>query len=197
MILNKEQIWKAVPDYEGLYEVSSEGNVRSLNRFVNGRNGKKLKKGKDCKPFKRKYLSVTLSKEGKTRQYSIHRLVALAFLDKPASLDEINHIDGIKDNNNVTNLEWCNRSQNLKHAIANGLFKPPQPTKGKFGKEHNRSIEVIQFDLNGAIINTFGSANEAARITGFIQTGISKCCRGELKTHKGFVWKYQQDTMPV
>ena len=108
-------IWRPVVGYEGLYEVSNTGQVRSLNRYVKGK-GKsyRLQKGKMLSPIKNKdgYLQVNLCCNGKNKMFLVHRLSAQAFLPNPDNLPEINHKDEDKTNNIVDNLEWCDRSYN-------------------------------------------------------------------------------------
>lgn len=192
--LNKLNRWIPIIDYHNCYEIITDGincKVRSLDRLVNGYNGKKLKKGKICKPFLRNgYMSVALSKDGVVKQFNLHRLLGIHYIPNPMNKETINHADTIKINNALSNLEWATMSEQITHALKNGLFKMPQPTKGKFGKDHNRSIPVKQYTLAGELVSEFGSANEAARNTGFYQTSISKACRGELQQHKGFKWSY-------
>ena len=100
------EIWKDIPNYEGLYQVSNLGNIKSLFRY------KKI-----LKPIKNTlgYLKVSLYKNKKIKVFSIHRLVAETFIPNPNNLPEINHKDGNKGNNNVENLEWCTRQQNILH----------------------------------------------------------------------------------
>lgn len=118
-----EEIWKEVLGYEGLYEVSNLGRVRSVDRYVNSggvmnENRLSLKKGRilNCSPTKRGYTRVSLSKESKTQQIMIHRLVAIAFLDPVEGKLNVNHINGIKEDNRACNLEFVNQRENLLHA---------------------------------------------------------------------------------
>lgn len=117
----KCEIWNDIPGYEGLYEVSNMGRVKSVSHEINITwNGKTV-----IKPIKEKiialrkqnggYLIANLSVGGKRKECTVHRLVAKAFISNPNNLEEVNHIDGNKENNSVENLEWCNRSDNLKH----------------------------------------------------------------------------------
>lgn len=103
---------KSVPEYTGYYECDEYGNFYSL------RTGKKLAKVVNSYG----YQQVTLSREGTAKTYRAHKLIARAFLGEPVLHEEVNHKDGNKQNNNVSNLEWCSRKQNAKHAVANGLY---------------------------------------------------------------------------
>lgn len=108
------EIWKPVVGFEGLYEVSNQGRVKSIPR--------KRCKGNVLKPHIVKgYEYVHLSKDGKAKYLKVHRLVADAFLPEIQGKSYVNHIDGNKTNNSVKNLEWCTASENLKHARENGL----------------------------------------------------------------------------
>ena len=118
------QKWKPISDYNGFYEVSNLGNVRSLNRAIDLRNGQKRKvKGRLLSPKKNKdgYLFVTLSKNGVSKNHYVHRLVAAAFILNPRDLQEVNHISGNKANNSTGNLAWVTHSDNVRHAYENDL----------------------------------------------------------------------------
>lgn len=111
--------WRAVVGYEGTYEVSNTGLVRSLDRIVSGRWGLVPYKGKQLKPStnSKGYLQVMLSKGGKSKTYKVHRLVAISFLPNPLSKPQVNHLDGDPSNNLVSNLEWSTCSENIKHSF--------------------------------------------------------------------------------
>lgn len=113
--------WKSVPGYEGLYEVSSYGMVRSLDRYVRCKSKSyRLQKGSILSPAKDKngYLKVVLNCNGKCKTINVHRLVAEAFIPNPNNLREVNHLDEDKTNNIVENLEWCDRKYNLNYGTA-------------------------------------------------------------------------------
>lgn len=115
-----QEVWKDIKGYEGIYQVSNFGNVKSLDRAdCTGRN----LKGKlfSTKAKKNNYITVRLLKNAKITTFSIHRLVALAFLPLVDGKNHVNHKDGNKQNNHVDNLEWCNMSENMKHAYKHGL----------------------------------------------------------------------------
>lgn len=182
------EVWKPIAGYEGLYEVSNTGRVRKL-RFINNRANKE--KVFDIKPKNNGtgYLKVFLYKGGKARQMLVHRLVADAFLDKQDGKGFVNHKDGNKHNNNADNLEWCTRSENMKHAYMKGLAHAQ--AKGKYGKDNPKAIPVSMFSKDGKLLATFGSLIDAAMFIGAKSSGqICSCCKGRLKTAHGYVWRY-------
>jgi hypothetical protein len=173
--------WRDVPGYEGLYEVSNLGEVRSLDRITTMKNevkrithGKLLKQGKYNS--KSNYRGVALCKEGISTKHSVHRLVALAFIPNPENLPEINHKDENKQNNRVDNLEWCDRKYNNTYGTAK---LRAAATSGK---------PVLQLK-NGVIVNAWPSQGLAAAFTSASQSGISACLRGECKTSGGYEWE--------
>lgn len=177
------EIWKPIKGYEGLYEVSNFGRVKRLARDFNqkhysGCNSHYKYQDLILKPSKSNagYLIVGITKDHKQRKYSIHKLVANAFLDKTGNV--INHIDGNKHNNNVSNLEWCSQSYNIKYAYNNKTKAPPNMKK------------IAQYSLKGELINIFPSISLATRETGF--KNISAVCRGVRKQSGGYKWKYIQ-----
>lgn len=128
----ENEIWKPIPGYEGLYEVSNLGRVRSI-KYFNPANNKIYIRTRVLKPSKHEngYLRVGLCKNCKEKKFRIHRLVGMVFISNPNNYLEINHIDGNKENNCVSNLEWCTREYNIKEACRLGLVTPPKryPTK--------------------------------------------------------------------
>lgn len=118
-------MWRDVEGYEGLYQVSDDGEVKSLSRVVDFGKSKAVRKERIMKQsIGRGYKKVSLSKCGVQTNFAVHRLVAQAFIDNPTSLPQVNHIDGVKTNNRVQNLEWCNAKHNTRHAHLIGLCKP-------------------------------------------------------------------------
>jgi hypothetical protein len=142
------EIWKDIKDYEGLYQVSSLGNVKSIDRAISSKNGKRIfnVNGKPLKGFANKngYKRVHLTKEHKGKSYFVHRLVAFNFLDKPNYKCEVNHIDGNKFNNFISNLEWVTHSENLQHAFDNGLAKKMMGSKNHKAKLNEDDVREIR-----------------------------------------------------
>ena len=168
----------------GLYEVSNFGNVRSLN-YNREKRIKILKTGLDGWG----YLYVALTKNKKARNKKIHRLVAENFIPNNNKFEQVNHIDGNKKNNNVNNLEWCNRQHNMQEAFRLGLVGRPK------SKEHYKSKKVNQYDLEGNLIKTWDCIRDIERELNFRHTNIGACCRGKLKRAYGYVWKYAEELL--
>lgn len=184
--------WKPIEGYEGYYEVSSFGRIRSLPRYVikDNKGNKALKKGKIMKLGKggtHPYLIVGLSKEGIRTNYFVHRLVAKAFIpnDDPINKPLINHKNEMKNDNWVDNLEWCSHQYNSTYGKA--IEKQKQ----------KRMKTVLQFDLNGNFINEYKSITEAGKQTGLFNVSIGKCCRNEQFTAGGFIWLFKIDSNDI
>ena len=173
--MNTNEVWKAVKEYEGLYEVSSLGNVRNVN------SGRILK---NCK-HKTGYLSVMLYKNKKPKRHLVHRLVATAFLDNVNNFEFVNHIDEDKANNSVKNLEWCSREYNMRY----GTVKARLAEKRGHDKR-NDGRPVVQIGDNGEVLNSFKSIASASRETGTARTSIWGCCNGVHKKANGSRWAY-------
>lgn len=151
------ELWKPVPNYEGLYEVSSKGRIRRL-----WKNSNKIKSQDTLRGYKK----VTLFKNQIGKRFQVHRLVAQAFIPNPLELPQVNHKDENPSNNNVENLEWCTNLYNMRYGTA---------IKRQVEK---RSKRVIQYDLNDNFIAEYCSTHDAALKTGFSQSSISMCCTG-------------------
>ena len=174
--------WRDIEDYVGLYQVSNFGRVRSLGIRNKNANNERIKLLK-LSIVGIGYNMITLC-NGKLKRKLVHRLVAQAFIPNPNNYPIINHIDGNKLNNHVSNLEWCTQKQNVQHSFKNGL----QISKLKGGTIP--SVKINQYDLNGNFIKQWDSMTKIQRELG-IPTGLVwKCCRGIYKKSKGFVWKY-------
>lgn len=181
-----QEIWKDIEGYEGLYQVSNLGNIKSLKRKTwNGyifvqKEDLILKPGLNAK----KYLYVSLSKDNKTHTYRVHRLVAQTFIPNPENKPQVNHIDGNKSNNNVDNLEWCTNSENQIHAFKLGL-KP-----SFIGSKNPNCKKINQYDLDGNFIKQWNSFYDIKRILNIDRSLIWRCCIGKFKQVHGYIWKY-------
>ena len=166
-------LWKPIKGYEGLYEVSNTGLVRSIITTTGRRKGL-------IKPHcKNGYLAVNLHKNSKLKHFYVHRLVASAFINNPNHLTEVNHIDCNKCNNNVENLEWCNRNYNLQHSYNHGLKR--------FGEKHGghklTEKEVLQ------IINEYVKNDKEHSLYALAKKyGVNWCTIQAIVT--GRLWKH-------
>lgn len=166
-----EERWLPIKGYEGIYEVSDQGRVRGLDRIDNcGKrvNGRVMALGLDG----RGYLQVRLCKYGVPITKRVHKLIATAFLGESNGL-QVNHKNGIKKDNRLSNLEYVTGSENQIHAFKNGLNKNIKP--------------VLQFSKDGEFINEFESIKAAGIKTRVNRCNISSCCVGKLKSAGGFI----------
>ena len=178
----KKEFWKPILNYERHYQVSNFGRVKSI----------KFGKERILKTFKNKdgYFFVVLYKNGKKKIHLVHRLVVDAFLEIPEELKhlkgtrylQVNHKDENKQNNVVSNLEWCSSSYNINFGTRNKRVAAKN-TNGKCSKT------VLQYDLEGNLIREWKSVTECGR-NGYNQGHVAECCNGKRKTHKGFIWRY-------
>ena len=182
-LLKHMERWRDIEGYEGLYQISSCGRVKSLERYKNGKSGSNIfMKERILKPRKTSdgYLQVTLCKDCNSKQPLIHRLVAQAFIPNPNNLPQVNHKNEDKQSNFVCNLEFCDCKYNINYGSHNERMKKSQinnPSKSK---------KVLCIETN--VI--YESTREAERQTGIRHSNISSCCNGKLKTAGGYPWKY-------
>ena len=191
--METEEIWRNIKDYEGYYQVSNLGNVRSVDRYIEHNNGQiHFRKSQLLKSQigKYGYCYVVLSKNNHQKTKTNHRLVAETFIPNPKNKPEVNHKSRIKLENFVNNLEWVTSKENVQHSFNVGTRKVAKYWLGKHGNNHIKSKTVLQYDLSGNYLNDFGSTHEAKRLTGINQGHISEVCRGERKTAGGFTWEY-------
>lgn len=181
------EIWKDASGYEGFYQVSSLGNVKSVDRYVTRIDGVVyFKKGKMMSPALSscKYLTVTLTNDTSRKSIMVHRLVAMTFCNGYSEELFVNHIDGNKMNNMANNLEWVTRKENVLHAQNLGLI--PKDAERKDSKK------IAQFDKKGNLIQEFDSLKQVERIMGIPVSNLSAVANNykHHKTAHGFVWKY-------
>lgn len=181
------EIWRDVYGYEGFYQVSNCGNVRSLSRTVQRLNNSDLTlRGRVCSQTlsDKGYLTVGLCRDNRIKRVYVHKLVAIAFVDNPNNLTEINHIDENPLNNRVENLEWCTHKQNMNH----GTVK--RRISDKLLNREDHSIPVSQYTSDGDLVAEYPSMTEAARMNDYNESAISRACCGKGRIYKGFIWKY-------
>lgn len=194
-----EEIWCDISGYKGLYQVSTLGRVRSLDRIIYDQGRHWSQNGKILKASSQKsgYLFVTLSKAGKAKQYRVHRLVAQAFIPNLNGWQQVNHKDEDVTNNKVENLEWCTAKYNLNYGNHNQKMAKTlkQPKYQKIAIENGRkaSTPVLKFTLDGKFLEKYSSQVEAAKNNNIRQGSVSNCCRGKAKQVKGYIYKYLKE----
>lgn len=202
--------WRDIEGYEGLYQVSNEGRVKSLQREITYKDGrKKIIRERILHNFLNDlgYYHVMLSKNSVTKRYKVHRLVAKAFIPNPDNLPVINHKDECKTNNVVcfnpdgsidtesTNLEWCTQGYNVRYGTMIERGRQAQLNR------KDTSKEVEQYNLDGDLVETFESVSEVERkYPQFKKSSVARCCRGgqflndkwqTITNYRGYIWKYK------
>lgn len=172
-----KEIWKDIIGYEGHYQVSNLGNVKSLERKDRLGNKRKEKLLKSCTNPKG-YHHVVLSLNGSTHHKSVHRLVAIAFIPNPHNYPQVNHIDENKANNCITNLEWCTYKYNANYGTRIQRISETNILNNKSGKPVTNGFEIFQ------------SISYASRSLNISRSSINQCVRGLRKTVGGFTWRY-------
>ena len=177
----KNEEWRDVAGYEGLYQVSSEGRVKSLERTFIDKIGREryvkecfLKPGSD----RGGYLRVGLCDGGKRKTLKVHRLVCEAFHENPDNKPQVNHINEIKTDNRACNLEWATARENSNFGTRTE----------RLGKAQSKPVG--QYTLDGDLVKAWQSVNEVQRQTGFGCGNICNVANGKRKTAHGFIWKY-------
>lgn len=190
-----EEIWKDIKGYEGLYQVSNKGNIKSLDRTTGiKKHGIHRLKEKILKPIKcGKYYQIYLCKDNKAKSFYIHRLVGENFIDNIKCYTDINHKDGNTHNNNVENLEWCTRSYNIEHSYK--VLKRKVNVNGLIEYREKHKRKVNQYDLDDNFIKQWNYIKEAENFLNIKSIGkISECCNNKRKSAFGYKWKYAENT---
>ena len=179
----REEEWRDIEGYKGLYQISSYGRVKSLERMKRNSRGYHKIPERILKPYVsgHGYLQVQLYKEGNRKPYHVHRLVATAFLENTKGYTEVNHKDENKQNNHMDNLEWCSHSYNNSY--------------NDKGKKAGKKISKPVYSVNkeSGLITYWESAKVAGRILGIDSSHITKCCKGKMKSIGGFYWMYAEE----
>lgn len=183
------EIWKPIPNYEGYYEASTTGKVRSVERTIIlkdklGKDRPCVFKGRELKTCTRKYhstnsmprLQVVLSKDGVAKPIDLHRLIALTFVENKNGYETVNHIDGNPLNNSADNLEWISREENIRHAFKNNLIHTMKP------------VAMLNPDTR-EVLKVFAGEAEACRRIGVRQGKIRRSIQNKWKCH-GYYWRY-------
>lgn len=179
------EIWKDIDGYNGKYQISNKGEVRSFTRWKKGG----LLKGGICgNPGPYRFVSLVGEGRKDVKYFYIHRLVAKYFVDNPNGDKEVNHIDGNTLNNCSENLEWCCHLRNMHHAFEIRKISH----EFERGSKHKNSKAVYQKNKDGKIIRMWESVNQIQRETNYLASNIFCCCnhRKSYKTAYGYVWEY-------
>lgn len=169
------EVWKPIKGYEGRYEASNLGNIRSLDRMIKSKGeGKRFLRGRVLKKLivRNGYEHVALCKDGRTKRVSVHRVIASTFLKRRPEDEVVNHINGIKTDNRVSNLEWCTYKQNIRHAIDTGLIV--------FDGRHVVRSDGVEFR----------SVTEAARAIKAPHANVEAQLQGKRSHVHGYTFRY-------
>ena len=167
-----EEIWRDIDDYEGLYQISNKGHVKSL----------KWGKERILRPMINSsgYLNVVLYKNTASQSRYIHRLVAEVFIPNTQNKPQINHKDECKTNNTVENLEWATAKENSNFGTRNERMG------------YSLSKPILQYSKSGEFIREWKSAVEVKRVLGINNSHIIQCCKDKRKSAGGFIWRYKE-----
>lgn len=171
-----EEIWKDIKGYEGLYQVSNLGRVKSLR-------SKKLLKLSERNGYLRTALTVGYN----SKHFSVHRLVAECFVPNTYNLPQVNHKDGVKTNNNMLNLEWCTNQENSRHAWKNNLCN----------NRLRKNRRILQIDKDGNVLKVWDRFSEIQEVMNIQKKNICSCCHGKRKNAGGYAWKFQKEDESV
>lgn len=194
----KKEIWKDIIGYEGLYQVSNLGRVKSLERYSSC--GRKLKE----KILKQGinndgYCYVNLYKEGVVKTFKTHRLVCQAFIPNPQNYPCVNHKDENPSNNTIENLEWCSYTYNINYGLRNERASKAisKALKGRvFSQDHKYKLSkvqrkpVAQYNKNGELVGLYTSVKQASELLNIQKDCITRCCNGKHKSAGNYMFRY-------
>lgn len=183
------EVWKDIKGYEGLYQVSNFGRVKSVVKILpHYKGGTRITKERILSIYINNYgyYQVGLKVNACEKMFLVHRLVAEAFIPNPNNYPCVNHKSEVKTDNRVENLEWCDYQYNSNYGTRNqriSLIKR---------EYHPKAKAIKQFDLDENLIREWKSINEVKRENNYDTSAISRCCKGKYKTAYGYVWKYKE-----
>lgn len=196
------ETWKEIEDLGGYYFISNLGNIKSINRELMVKNkwgniSKRFIKGKTIKSrLTNGYLGVGISLLGVRNDFFVHRLVASVFIPNPENKPMVNHINGIKTDNRVENLEWVTALENTQHAIVNKLIPENISNKQRIALLNGNTQKrkpILQYTKDGDFIKEWEYINQASKDLNISQSHISLCCKRETPSKKQeFIWKYKE-----
>ena len=193
----EDEIWVNIEGYEGLYQISNKGRVKSLKRTVkHSSGGDKIVKERILKGScnNNGYIIITLNKNGNKKSFAIHNLVAKAFIPNEDNKPYVDHIDTNKTNNKVDNLRWVTEKENSNNELTRKHISENRKGKGiLYGIDNPKSKKVVQLTKDYNIVKIWNCINEAEREEGYLHSDIIKCCNKKRKTHKGYIWMYYED----
>jgi len=195
-----EEIWKDIKGYEGFYQVSNQGRVKSMERDILYKDGSvKHRKERIMKPRNlRGYCAVDLHKDGNYKVVLIHRLVGEAFIPKVDGKDELDHINTIRSDNRVENLRWTTKKENQNNIITRKHKSSASTETAKLLRKYyekgqiSRSRRIVQLDKQGNYIRSFWGAQEVEEVLGFDAGLIARAAKGYVKVSKGYKWVYEE-----
>lgn len=167
----KMEKWRDIPGYEGLYQASDLGKIKSLEKYVNNRYKDVYREERILKPSISKggYKRVVLTKDGTKKYIAVHRLIAMTFIPNPDNFPQINHKDEDKQNNCVSNLEWCTC---------------------KYNTRYSKAKKIIQYDLEGNYIKEWDCIKQVEEELNIKSNNLGNCLKGRNKTAGGYIWRY-------
>lgn len=196
MEIKEIEIWKDIQGYEGLYQCSNLGRIKSLNRYKQARNGsissfKEIIK--KLQTTRKGYLVVTLNRNKERKTFFVHRLVAQAFIPNPDNKPQIDHINTNRTDNRVNNLRWVTPLENSNNPLTKENLKNYRD-KMKSG-DYSHSKIVLQYSLSGDFIKEWTNITTIHKEMNYNPSCISECCNNKQKTAYGFLWKFKDKTI--